>query len=1325
MNSRDAEHIGVMKVGTASKPLNDTIVNYSGKKDIQQTQIMNNTNITTTRKQTKMEVKLDDKPVNLGTYLKTKKKNSVNNNNNNSTQVNTNSASQRFFCNYPNCNKSFTRLEHLSRHNLNHWPKKIFECSFVFPDTNVKCGKTFVRKDLLVRHERRHANGNNRLVSKNNKQLRQLKFLQNELSSVHTKNINSNSNSNLDVNPSSNNQLNNMGNPLPRGNLPVTDTNMLSYSNVDPNPSAMFNQINNIGNVQSYDQFFDWVFDNNDNRNHHNVSNENNKVGLNTYTIGNNRMGGIISNNQSGLKNSNQRPPVPSNGLVDNTNMISSVQQSAFPSVPNSLQFASTEPRQVPQQQYPTQMKIVSQNHVFNDTQSNMNILQNSDFVMLQNNNMNPPPIIISSTQNQKQESQSLLHPPNSNQDIQIQVPPSDSAPPKLQDLYSLDYLASDPLQSFMQELSSMYPNGINNITAGSSLPVSNSNNSNKIVLNELENMSIPSTMNISTPNNNRNFIHTPESINESRLASLNNTKVDNGLFTADSTTSLLSPQSKTKTNKVKKNKHVVPKSQSTFIDNRRNLVKDNYLVQKSNVNYLKKQTFENGSSSRYSLKTKTSNNMNNKKELLESMKNVPSIFFPDPRTKYQLSSEKCKELYDLIPELRNVQSETLEISLKAFWKNFHPQYRILHKPSFNVNQQPPILILSLIMTGASSLGVNFRKTVSDPICGPLRWIIFSHPDFQPPSSTYIILSLLLLESYEKTSTNRYLHERSYLHHGTTIQLLRRTPSLGGHPLRDKTKDTYVDDNGNDEPNELTRVLYKWIEFESLKRVAFFAFYMDVSHAVVFGYMNLFISFRQIQLGLPCPDKIWESYDLSFEVLKESGYGIQGNDQINNQTFLFAFKNLMREVLGKMINNSNKELNSIENADGCTIENKSNGSKTSGSEATDRFCDNISGALHLEDLMKRRNKVTSKTLRPITSVLGKKLMLTGILSIMFQCQEENDDQLISNIVIKGSNEHNITWKEIVSFAINYWMFEVQKSCNKEEKCSLLKEVNGLENNENTGEDLTDKNSLEEKALQVTEWNNNDYDCKLPVYHMSQIILRIFHHDYYIAAGAPWRMNVMIGDKEFQSIQQRIIQFSKDTYTGGVTIVYAYQFLFEMFVRKDPNTNKITIDKTYDINTDIVYTRPNSIALVTLLIWTYSFTLYGPEIVLWDNEDDNEEYDSTESKERESVKKKNEELQMRYIPVESFESYITRMYHHLYIDKDSGDVVSYQKRVWEKAVLLQTISGQNNMIGFIKFIKEILEKSYWELGREFGRLLNNCIQRSLGKKTHVCHDMYDV
>ncbi|KAI4176755.1 MAG: hypothetical protein LQ343_000848 [Gyalolechia ehrenbergii] len=55
-----------------------------------------------------------------------------------------------FPCTFESCGKSYSRAEHLYRHQLNHEPKQIYECNFP------GCGKQFVRQDLCARHRERH-----------------------------------------------------------------------------------------------------------------------------------------------------------------------------------------------------------------------------------------------------------------------------------------------------------------------------------------------------------------------------------------------------------------------------------------------------------------------------------------------------------------------------------------------------------------------------------------------------------------------------------------------------------------------------------------------------------------------------------------------------------------------------------------------------------------------------------------------------------------------------------------------------------------------------------------------------------------------------------------------------------------------------------------------------------------------------------------------------------------------------------------------------------------------------------------------------------------
>ncbi|KAI0546132.1 fungal-specific transcription factor domain-containing protein [Xylaria curta] len=60
-------------------------------------------------------------------------------------------APKKFACDWPTCDKIYSRHEHLQRHQLNHEPKQIYKCDV--PD----CNQMFVRQDLLLRHKKRHS----------------------------------------------------------------------------------------------------------------------------------------------------------------------------------------------------------------------------------------------------------------------------------------------------------------------------------------------------------------------------------------------------------------------------------------------------------------------------------------------------------------------------------------------------------------------------------------------------------------------------------------------------------------------------------------------------------------------------------------------------------------------------------------------------------------------------------------------------------------------------------------------------------------------------------------------------------------------------------------------------------------------------------------------------------------------------------------------------------------------------------------------------------------------------------------------------------------
>lgn len=261
----------------------------------------------------------------------------------------------------------------------------------------------------------------------------------------------------------------------------------------------------------------------------------------------------------------------------------------------------------------------------------------------------------------------------------------------------------------------------------------------------------------------------------------------------------------------------------------------------------------------------------------------------------WTLTHDQMSQFSKLVPMLQQLADFSIlkfQKALRTYWNFFHPRFPMVHKPSFNSVETEPILLLAMVMLGSKLFNcvdnltcdhgelLTNPKVLSDTICEPLRWLIFSSSSFVPPAKVWIIQSLLLLEFYEKHSTSRQLHERGHIHHGTTIQLLRRSPTLGGSPTKYR---------GSSHEEKIDNWV-KWVEVESLKRATFMCFYMDATDAIDFGHQMLIYA-HQIQMKMPVDDKVWES---TFTDFNRTYRSVQPPN-----LFLMDLKNLMNGEAAK------------------------------------------------------------------------------------------------------------------------------------------------------------------------------------------------------------------------------------------------------------------------------------------------------------------------------------------------------------------------------------------------------------------------------------------
>ncbi|KAI5801024.1 fungal-specific transcription factor domain-containing protein [Pyronema domesticum] len=220
-----------------------------------------------------------------------------------------------------------------------------------------------------------------------------------------------------------------------------------------------------------------------------------------------------------------------------------------------------------------------------------------------------------------------------------------------------------------------------------------------------------------------------------------------------------------------------------------------------------------------------------------------------------------------------------MQTFINMYWTHFHPQMPILHRPTFSAEKTPDILLLCIIVIGASRVDPKTDKELAAAsmdmatmVARNLRWIIFDQEDFRPPAKLWIFQALLLLETFEKMYSDRRLHERAHIHHATTLTLMRRGSSLTGRsgafdsPQSGRDAKSSSSDNsisfsgqpGSGTGNASDEAWNRWIMQEATKRVAFAAFVIDATHATMFGHSAVMV-IQEMQLQLPCDETLWSA----------------------------------------------------------------------------------------------------------------------------------------------------------------------------------------------------------------------------------------------------------------------------------------------------------------------------------------------------------------------------------------------------------------------------------------------------------------------------------
>ncbi|KAH8653798.1 fungal-specific transcription factor domain-containing protein [Xylariales sp. PMI_506] len=191
-------------------------------------------------------------------------------------------------------------------------------------------------------------------------------------------------------------------------------------------------------------------------------------------------------------------------------------------------------------------------------------------------------------------------------------------------------------------------------------------------------------------------------------------------------------------------------------------------------------------------------------------------------------------------------EDENLERFIENYWQQYNRHFCLLHRPTFSVQDAPPLLLVALLTLGATLSTDNEHYLVAEKIHQNLRWLIFTSPSFQAPAPLWVVQALLVIQAYEKMVSSRRLHEMSHIFHYSVITLMRR----GSFYSLDREDDGDV--------SSLEKEWYRWIERESSYRAAYFAFIMDAQHSSIFGHTAA-LTLSDLHLPLPCADALWDA----------------------------------------------------------------------------------------------------------------------------------------------------------------------------------------------------------------------------------------------------------------------------------------------------------------------------------------------------------------------------------------------------------------------------------------------------------------------------------
>ncbi|KAF9770509.1 hypothetical protein IL306_011913 [Fusarium sp. DS 682] len=124
---------------------------------------------------------------------------------------------------------------------------------------------------------------------------------------------------------------------------------------------------------------------------------------------------------------------------------------------------------------------------------------------------------------------------------------------------------------------------------------------------------------------------------------------------------------------------------------------------------------------------------------------------------------------------------DSLQTYLELFFVRFNTAYPLMHLATFDVNRMEPLLLISVLLLGATYSSKNAHQ-LAVCIHDVIRPSIFSHASFSARAELWTLQTILLVECFGKSRAGQKQHDMSHLFHGLLINLIRRSDCQSVRP---------------------------------------------------------------------------------------------------------------------------------------------------------------------------------------------------------------------------------------------------------------------------------------------------------------------------------------------------------------------------------------------------------------------------------------------------------------------------------------------------------------------------------------------------------------